>query len=105
MRILAFNADRPEAQLFLPTPRSERDSARRLWGDGPLTSEAWELLGRQDFGQVPPFDSPFENVVGSRDDDLIEIDPLSVIRSIDGNCRKRLSGTTGSSPVRPAISV
>ncbi len=42
--------------------------------------------GRSDYGQEPPVDSPFENIVGSQFDDLIEIDPLpSVIREVDGN--------------------
>ena len=43
------------------------------------------MVGQQAFGQVPPFDSPFENIIGSRGVDTIQIDPLFVVRDVDGN--------------------
>ena len=43
------------------------------------------MIGQQAFGQVPPFDSPFENILGSRGADTIQIDPLPVVRNVDGN--------------------
>jgi autotransporter-associated beta strand protein len=35
--------------------------------------------------QKAPAPSPFENIVGSQFDDLIEIDPLPTVRAVDGN--------------------
>ena len=43
------------------------------------------MIGQQAFGQLPPFDSPFENIIGSAFDDTINIDPLFVVRNVDGN--------------------
>jgi len=43
--LVATCLDRAEAQLFLPTPGSEREAARRLYGEGPLANKAWEALG------------------------------------------------------------
>lgn len=43
--LLATCLDRPDAQLFLATPRAELEAARRLFGDGPLSGCAPELLG------------------------------------------------------------
>ena len=55
-------------------------------GDGTSTVS---LIGRGDFvvtpDQVPPAYSPFENIVGSRGADVIDIDPLPVVRRVDGN--------------------
>ena len=45
-----------------------------VFGDNG-TSEV-SLMGRSDYLQEPPLESPFENIVGSQLDDIIEIDPL-----------------------------
>ena len=44
-RLLATVPDRPEAQLFLATPRAELEAARRLHGPGGAWEEAVEALG------------------------------------------------------------
>ncbi len=43
--LLATALDRPEAQLFLPTPADELRASRRLYGPSPLAGETIELLG------------------------------------------------------------
>ncbi len=42
--LLATCLDRPDAQLFLATPRDELEASRRLWGDGPMLGTALDLL-------------------------------------------------------------
>ena len=43
--LLATCLDRPDAQLFLPTPRHELQAARRLYGEAPFQQRAVEALG------------------------------------------------------------
>jgi len=43
--LMATALDRPEAQLFLPTPGHELEAASRLYGSSELAGEAVELLG------------------------------------------------------------
>jgi len=43
--LLATALDRPEAQLFLPTPAHELEAARRLYGPSELVGEAVEIFG------------------------------------------------------------
>ena len=83
MDLVGFD-DRSNGDLTFDPALSEVEYLQDVFGVNGTSQVS--LMGISDYLQEPPIDSPFENIVGSQLDDMIEIDPLtSVIREVDGN--------------------